>query len=168
MNVNKYLFQFLKIAFVILILVLFLYAGIRMGTIAYDFGYRVFTEPAMENAPGQDVPVQITRDMSGREFGAMLEEKGLVRDANLFYLQFMLSADSLKNLQPGVYTLNTSMTAKDMLVMVSAVPETEESETDGTGGASEGTESGSSEGNALPSREITGESMADDGNAEDE
>lgn len=164
MNVNKYLFQFLKIAFGILIFVLVLYAGIRIGTIAYDFGYRIFTEPAVEAAPGQDVPVQITKDMSGRELGAMLEEKGLVRDANLFYLQFTLSADSLKDLQPGVYTLNTSMTAKDMLVLISEVPETEESETGETGASGEaagGTGAEASEGESVPSGGIAGESTVE-------
>ena len=54
----------------------------------------------------------------------MLEEEGLVRDDLLFYAQLKLSAYSQK-LQPGVYTLNTSMTGKDMMAIMAAVPEEE-------------------------------------------
>ena len=67
--------------------------------------------------------ISLSEDTSARELGKTLEEKGLVRDGNLFFLQLKLSAYS-KRILPGVYTLNTSMTAKDMMVVMS----TEESE----------------------------------------
>ena len=55
--------------------------------------------------------------MSEKEIGQLLEDKGLVKDGNLFYLQLKLSAYS-KKLVPGIYTLNTSMTAKEMMVVM--------------------------------------------------
>ena len=81
----------------------------------------------MAEAPGEDVLIQIKEGMSARELGQMLEEKGLVRDGNLFYLQLKLSAYS-KDMAPGVYTLNTSMTAKEMMVEISETADEKASE----------------------------------------
>ena len=63
--------------------------------------------------------VSVTADMSEHDIGKMLKEEGLVEDANLFYAQLKLSAYSGK-LKPGVYTLNTSMTAREMFVIMAA------------------------------------------------
>ena len=123
MDLNKFLFRFISVAFKIMIALFVIAATVKLGGIGYDFGYRVFTESAIDKEPGKDVLVQVREDTSARELGKMLEEKGLVRDGNLFFLQLKLSAYS-KRILPGVYTLNTSMTAKDMMVVMS----TEESE----------------------------------------
>ena len=64
--------------------------------------------------------VQVKEDMSNREIATMLEEKGLVRDSNLFYIQLVMSAYA-KKIEPGVYTLNTSMEPKAL--MAGMVPE---------------------------------------------
>ena len=127
MNVNKALITFIRVAFGVLLILLAIYAGTRLCSVGYDFGYRVFTEPAVDKAPGKDVMVQIKEGMSAKEIGELLEEKGLVRDAKLFYIQLKLSAYS-KKIVPDIYTLNTSMTAKDMMVVMSAVEETESTE----------------------------------------
>ena len=66
--------------------------------------------------------------MSGSDIGSMLEDKGLIRDGKLFAVQLKLSAYS-KKIKPGVYTLNTSMTAKEMMEVMSPVPE---KDTEGT------------------------------------
>ena len=55
----------------------------------------------------------------------ILEEKGLIRDAKLFYFQEVLSAYRGK-MQPGFYTLNTSMTANDLMATMAASAEKEE------------------------------------------
>lgn len=127
MDVNKTIQRFIKIAFKIMLVLLVVYATIGVSKVAYDFGYRVFTEPAVAEAPGEDVVVQIKEGMSARELGQMLEDKGLVRDGNLFYLQLKLSAYS-KKMEPGVYTLNTSMTAKEMMVAISETADQRASE----------------------------------------
>ncbi len=66
---------------------------------------------------------------SAEELGQLLEDKGLVRDHNLFYLQLKLSAYS-GHIKPGIYTLNTSMTAKDMMVIMSSDKSDERTDTD--------------------------------------
>lgn len=106
---------------IIALLVLFIY---RLGEKAYDFGYRVFAEESMEPAPGRDIEVVITQGKGVYEIGKMLQEKGLIRDAKLFYVQEKLSSYKGKT-QPGNYILNTSMQAEEMLKTISVVEEAE-------------------------------------------
>ena len=96
MDFNKALFGFIRVAFSIMIALLVLFAGIKICSICYDFGYRVFTEPAMTNGDGQDVLVQVEKGISAEELGQLLEDKGLVRDHNLFYLQLKLGSPAWK------------------------------------------------------------------------
>lgn len=141
MNMNKALFRFIKVAFTIMVILLIVYAFTRLGRTAYDFGYRVFTETAMEAEPGRDVLVQVDTGTSGKELGETLENKGLIRDAKLFSIQLKLSAYSNK-LKPGVYTLNTSMTPKEMMVVMTTEASTEETETTEKAPESNATEAG--------------------------
>ena len=105
----------LKLALSIAVVVL-IYKGAAM---AYDYGYRIFQEPPVAEAPGYDIEVQITMGKGAKEIGELLEQKGLIRDANLFYVQNLLSHYK-GELNPGVYTLNTSMTMQEMMEVMSA------------------------------------------------
>lgn len=98
----------------ILMMVLIVFVVIQLATAAYDIGYRVFTEPAMESEPGRDVMVEVEQGMSAWELGTELEEKGLVDNHILFTVQLQVSSYA-KNIKPGLYTLNTSMTAREMM-----------------------------------------------------
>ncbi len=139
MQFNKALFKFIKVAFTIMVILLIVYAAVRISKTAYDFGYRVFTETAIDKAPGKDVTIQVTDGMSAKELGEELETKGLVRDANLFQIQLKLSAYS-KKIKAGVYTLNTSMTPKEMMVVMAATEENTEESTESSTQSEESTE----------------------------
>lgn len=117
MKLNKVIFKFVSVSFSVLMMLLVLVGLLELGNFCYDFGYRVFTETAVDEKPGRDVVVQISSDMSEKEIGKMLEEEGLVRDGSLFYVQLKVSAHS-GGLKPGIYTLNTSMTGKDMITVL--------------------------------------------------
>lgn len=143
MNMNKIVFKFVSISFSILVMLIVVIGLFQVGSYCYDFGYRVFTEEPVDKEPGRDVVVQITDDMSEREIGKMLEEKGLVEDGKLFFAQLKLSAYS-GDLIPGVYTLNTSMTAKEMMVVM-ATAEEEETENSEAGASEEDTQTGTTE-----------------------
>ena len=82
--------------------------------LCYNYGYRIFTEPALSAGEGRTVTVAITDDMSPKEIGQLFENKGLVRDARLFMLQYYLS-EYVKDVKPGVFELSTSMTAEEMM-----------------------------------------------------
>lgn len=147
MNVNKKLFDFIKIAFTVLVALIFVYIGVRLCATAYDFGYRVFTEPAMEEEPGQDVLIQIKDGMTAKDIGDAMEEKGLIRDSRLFQIQLKLSAYTDK-LESGVYTLNTSMTPKEMIVSIAQAAEKDTESTEEINEVAPSTEEGEAEGTA--------------------
>lgn len=119
MNIdNKTLYKWIRIALKVLAVVFVVWFTLSMSFKAHDFGYRVFTEPAMEAAPGVNVEVTIEEGMSAKEIGKLLESKGLVRDADLFVVQYKLSAYA-NEILAGTYTLNTSETAKEMMIIMS-------------------------------------------------
>lgn len=119
---NKALYKFIRVAFSILLILLVVYATIEVSGIGYDFGYRAFTEPAMEEEPGRDVMVQIKDGMTDAEVAEMLLNKGLIRNDMLFRVQLKLYEYS-GEMQPGLYTLNTSMTPTELMVALSTVEE---------------------------------------------
>lgn len=119
MKLNKLVLKFVSISFSILVMLLVVIGLIKLGSFCYDFGYRVFTEGPVEEEPGTDVTVDVTGDLSEYQIGKLLKKEGLIRDANLFYVQLRMSAYHGK-LKTGTYTLNTSMTAKDMMAVMAA------------------------------------------------
>lgn len=108
---------------VIAAVILYVFRG---ATQAYDFGYRVFADQPVSVSGGRTITVSVAQDASVKEIAQMLEEKGLIEDANLFVVQELLSAQHGK-IVSGIYDLSTDMTAAQMLeVMSPAAAETEE------------------------------------------
>ena len=83
MSKNKVVFRFVSISFSVLVLLIVFIGVFKASTFCYDFGYRIFSEPAVSAAPGADVVVQISEGDSAFDIGKMLEKKGLVRDSEL-------------------------------------------------------------------------------------
>lgn len=120
---------------------------IRASTAAYDYGYRIFTEEPVSLGEGRIISVSVEEPVSAMEVGKMLEERGLIRDANLFVIQELLSENHGK-IQSGIYDLSTAMTAEEMLNVMSAdAPEEEDAasgdEQSSTGSTDTGLEEGS-------------------------
>ena len=131
MDVNKLVFRFVRVSFSILILLLVLIGFVKIGTYCFDFGYRVFAEQPVDKEPGRDVTVEIKSGMSDRDIAKMLEQKGVIRDANIFFVQVKISAYSGK-MYPGTYTVNTSMEAKEMMALFATKPAEEEQQMSGS------------------------------------
>lgn len=119
---TKVVLRVLSISISVLFGVLVVCGLYQIGLRCYDFGYRVYTEPAVSQDGGTDALVQITDDMGTGELAELLEEKGLVRDARLFYVQAKLAGFKL---EPGVYTVNTSMNAREMMAAMTPTEEEE-------------------------------------------
>ena len=92
---------------------------------AYDYGYRVFAEEPVSVGEGRTISISVGAGDSVRDIGKNLEEKGLIRDANLFFVQELLSEYHGKII-PGIYDLNTSMTNDEMLEIMASEQEEEE------------------------------------------
>ncbi len=97
---------------------------------AYDYGYRIYSEPPMAEGDGVDIVVDIPVGSSVLDTGKMLVEYGLIRDEKLFFMQERFS-DYHGKLEPGMYTLNTSMTAEEMMAIMSPSVSEDEAGEDG-------------------------------------
>lgn len=124
MNVKYLIITMLETIVKIVILAAVVVFVFRTSTQAYDFGYRVFADEPMSVSGGRTITVGIAEDASLREIANMLEEKGLIEDANLFIVQELLSAYHGKIL-PGIYDLSTDMKAEQMLEILSTSTEEE-------------------------------------------
>lgn len=113
----------LRLALLILVIV-----GIyRVGETSYMYCYSVVSDVAIDKAPGKDVGVTLNGDMTVKDVARLLERKGLVKDADIFRLQIKMNKYDSK-LKMGNYTLNTSMTPKEMMKVLSGETEGPEEE----------------------------------------
>ncbi len=124
MNVKYLIITMLETIVKIVILAAVVVFVFRTSTQAYDFGYRVFADEPMSVSGGRTITVGIAEDASLKEIANMLEEKGLIEDANLFIVQELLSAYHGKIL-PGIYDFSTDMKAEQMLEILSTSTEEE-------------------------------------------
>jgi UPF0755 protein len=100
-------------------------AVFRLSIYAYNFGFQVFADQPVGSGEGRNVNVIVSSDMSDMEISKLLEQKGLISDANVFFLQLKLSDGDIV---AGVYDLNTTMSASEMLAIMSDTQEQEDEE----------------------------------------
>lgn len=127
MSLGKIVKRVLSISCSALLFILIIYGLYQVGIRSYSFGYRIFTEPPVAAEDGKDKLVRIKQSMGAPEIGELLQEKGLIKDKWLFVLQLKFSEYN-KKILPGVYTLNTSMTAQEMMKVMSGIREEEPAE----------------------------------------
>lgn len=112
----------IKIAVAAVIIV----AVFRLAVYAYDFGFQVFADAPLSEGEGRTVSVVISEGLGNRELAKMLEQKGLVKDANVFYIYDLLSDYRKKDLKPGTYELSTAMNTEEMLEILCGDEEEDE------------------------------------------
>ena len=91
----------------------------RFAGEAYEFGYKIFTEEPVSTAPGLDITVTIPKGSNAYDIGKLLEERGVIRDARVFFVQELIS-DYRGKLSAGTYTLNTSWDIEDLLAVLAS------------------------------------------------
>ena len=92
------------------------YVGIKK---AYSFGYQIFNDQPMAEAPGTDKLFVVEEGMSRSQCMDNLEKSGLIRDKNVALIQsYFFEYD----IYPGTYTLNTAMTTKELLAELNEKP----------------------------------------------
>ncbi len=86
----------------------------------------VFADRPVSSSEGRTITIGIAEDADIMDIAKMLKERGLIADEKLFVVQEFLSAYH-NEILPGIYDLNTNMTAEQMLeVMSTPVKETED------------------------------------------
>ncbi len=92
--------------------ILLLHEGVTRG---YEFGHEIFYASAVELSPGRDKTVTIKEGTDLVHTARLLKDSGLIANEYSFIIQaefFNYKAN------PGSYTLNTSMTSKEILQMM--------------------------------------------------
>lgn len=118
MNTKKAALTVLSITLRIVVLALVLIGLLRLGTAAYYYGHAVFQAETMDPEPGREVTVTLEKSDSVADIGKILQDKGLIEDWKLFYLQARMSR-YYETMAPGTYTLTTAMTPKEMMAIMS-------------------------------------------------
>lgn len=129
MSVKGLILTVIEIIIKVVVVAVVVLFAFRTATEAYDFGYRVFADQPVSVSGGRTMSVSVAEGESVKEIADMLQEKGLIEDAKLFVVQELLSAYRGK-ITPGIYDLSTSMTAQQMLEIMSGAEEDEEDEAD--------------------------------------
>ena len=104
------------------LIILLLYEAVARG---YAFGHEIFFAEAVDEAPGQDMVVRIDSNESVSDTAQFLAHKGLIKSEFAFIFQSKFY--DYDTIYPGTYTLNTSMTSKEILQLLNEKPETEDS-----------------------------------------
>ena len=131
MKIQQFAYSFLGTVIRVVILIILAIVLFRLGGKAYEFGFRIFTEEPMSEPPGRDIPVTVSKSDGIKEVAEMLEDKGLIRDAFLFRIQEKVSLYD-GDIHPGIFTLNTSMTAEEMFGVLLKTDENEEESEEGS------------------------------------
>ena len=134
MKGKQFAYSFLGTVIRIVVLIILAIVLFKLGGKAYEFGFRIFTEEPMSEPPGRDVQITVSKSDGIKEVSQMLEDKGLIRDAKLFRIQEKVSMYD-GDIHPGIFTLNTSMTAEEMFaVLLESDQKDEEEEPEGEEG----------------------------------
>lgn len=102
---------------------------INIGKKAYDFGFRIFTEGPVAEAPGRDIIMSVEKGEGLKSIAEKLEEKGITSDWTLFFIQAKLS-EYKGSIDPGTYTLNNSMTTDEIMAVLTKAEIEQEGEGD--------------------------------------
>ena len=114
MDIKQLLGAFSATIFRIVLAVIVIIFVYKAAVTAYDFGFNVFADIPVSEGEGRTVSVVVSNPNNTKELGAVLEQKGLIRDKNVFYIQEKLS-DYHGKLEAGTYELNTAMSVEKML-----------------------------------------------------
>ena len=118
MNSKEVVVSIFSTVFKVVLAIIIVMLVYKWSMTAYEYGQRVFNEPPMTVGDGRTMTVIVEEGDGAKEIGDTLESLGLIRDADLFRIQEMLSAYKDK-MKPGEYELNTSMTTEEMMAIMS-------------------------------------------------
>lgn len=128
MSAKQVFGAFFGMIFKLVVWIIIIVLVYKCAIYSYSFGYDIFSDtPVAVSSQGVTVSVAIVEGKSNMEIGELLEEKGLIKDAKVFYARLMLS-DYKDAIRPGIYELSTSMTTEEMLKIMSADPDKAEEE----------------------------------------
>lgn len=170
MKVSHIIGSVLDTVFKIALLVLIVSYTYKYALEAYDFGYRVFAEEAVSTPEtAKVISIYIPDGATAMEIGEALEEKGLIKDARLFFVQELLSGHH-GELREGTYELSSAMKPEEMIKILTAKPSEDgeaSAEEDDTATQDDGNGKESESGDGAGEPETSGEESGEEGNGGD-
>ena len=118
MNTRKAAMRVGSICLKVAIFILICLGLVHLGQTTYKYTHAVFSEEAMEEAPGRAVKLTIPEEVSAKKFANVLEENGLIEDSKVFLVQMKMAKFGDK-VKAGTYELNTSMKPSEMFKILS-------------------------------------------------
>ncbi len=91
----------------------------RYASLAYSYGYNIYNQKPASQYDTRTVSVSITESMSVMDIAELLENRGLIEDKLLFFLQERFS-EYHGLIAPGTYELSPSQTPEEMIEIMSA------------------------------------------------
>lgn len=91
---------------------------VYLGQTTYYYTHAVFSDGALEEAPGKTVKVTISEEVNGKDLADVLEANGLVENSLVFQIQMKMAGFS-ESVKADTYVLNTSMPPSEMLGILS-------------------------------------------------
>ncbi|MCR4763572.1 MAG: endolytic transglycosylase MltG [Lachnospiraceae bacterium] len=119
MSVKRIIFNTVDVickVVLVVIAVMFIIRGIRY---AYDTGLQIFDQQPVSAVNTSTIVFTVTGADSVMDIGRGLEEKGLIKDARLFWIQERLSVYH-EMIGAGTYELSPSMTPDQMIEIMAA------------------------------------------------
>lgn len=98
----------------ILMLSIAVFIGVGVCHVGYRFAYRTVGDTSRDLPPGREVMFHIAEDETEYEVAKDLAQKDVIGDRYSFYVRMQLEKSDDVHLQPGSYTLNSSMTYDDI------------------------------------------------------
>lgn len=119
MTTQKAVMRVASICLKVIIFIVIVLGIVSLGQTTYRYTHAVFSDAALEEEPGKLVRVKIPEDVNGKQLAKVLEENGLIEDANVFVIQ-MKMADFGETVKAGTYELSTSMPPSEMFKILSS------------------------------------------------
>lgn len=114
--IKKIVSTILGLGINIVIYAVAIFVLIRVGTVVYDFSYDVFGAPVVNENATEEIRVEVVSGDGGKTMATKLKSAGLIEDELAFSIKARLSSSSL---MPGTYVLKASMSADEMLTIMS-------------------------------------------------
>ena len=122
MTTQKAVLRVASILYRVVFTVVIVLALVYVGQSTYRFTRAVFSDAAIEEAPGRSVKIQTKEEVSTKKLAQVLEDNDLVENALVFRIQMKME-NFEGPVQPGSYELNTSMSPSKMLKVLSETNE---------------------------------------------
>ncbi|MCR5093652.1 MAG: endolytic transglycosylase MltG [Lachnospiraceae bacterium] len=147
MNLKRAVFGIIDVVCKVVLVVIAVMFIIKAVHYAYDVGEEMFDQKPIAPMDTSVVTVTITGSDSVMDIGKQLEEKKLIKDSKLFWVQERLSVYH-DMIGAGTYELSPSMTADEM-IQIMAAPTVEAKKNQAAMQEKENTAKSSSDGQAA-------------------